>query len=144
MRSYSCVHGLDANGYLPPAENFIAEEQLFKPKPNGTPFLAQPGDIRNVLREAGNNFTPMWFHQGIDLVIFNICSEAVRQAFAALHRSGHLIPPQTLEDWERQCKMWILLFRRLLRCVWRPRREIRRWWCGRFVYPDGLGRRVLQ
>jgi hypothetical protein len=48
------VHGLDANNYLPPAENFIAEEQMFKPR------------------------------------------------VAALHQAGHLTPPPTLEDWERQ------------------------------------------
>src|ERR1017187_2785015 len=73
------VHGLDQRGdYLPASANFIAEEQLFKANPNGTPA---PSDIRNLLRLAATNFRPMWFHQGTDLAIFNTCSEAVRQAF---------------------------------------------------------------
>jgi hypothetical protein len=102
------VHGLDERGdYLPASADFIAEEQMFKPSPNGT---AAPSAIRNLLRRAATDFRPMWFHQGWDLAIFNTCSEAVRQAFAALHRAGRLTPPQSLQDWERHCRMWVLMY----------------------------------
>jgi hypothetical protein len=92
------VHGLNDRGYLPASADFIAEEQMFKPSPNG---VATPHAIRSLLRSAGSNFRPMWFHQGCDLVIFNTVSEAVRQAFSTLHQAGQLTPPQSLHDWER-------------------------------------------
>ena len=102
------VHGLDESGdYLPPAADFIAEEQMFKPRPEGT---ASPDTIRERLRLAADNFAPMWFHQGLDLAIFNTCSEAVRQAFALLHRARRLTPPGSLQDWERHCRMWVLMY----------------------------------
>ena len=102
------VHGLDGNGYWPPADNFIAVEQMFKPNPIDPNF--QPHHIRNDLDALGDDFRPFWFHQGWNLAIFNTCSEALRQAFAQLHQAGTITPPQTLQDWERHCKMWVLMY----------------------------------
>jgi hypothetical protein len=103
------VHGLDERGdYLPPSADFIAEEQMFKPSQQG--ISVAPGAMRDLLRKAGASFKPMWFHQGFDLAVFNTCSEAVRQAFAVLHRAGRLTPPQNLQDWERHCRMWVLMY----------------------------------
>jgi hypothetical protein len=103
------VHGLDERGdYLPPSADFIAAEQMSKPNQQG--ISVAPGAIRNLLQQAGTSFKPMWFHQGLDLAIFNTCSEAVRQAFAVLQRAGRLTPPQNLQDWERHCRMWVLMY----------------------------------
>lgn len=100
------VHGLDERGCLPASADF-AEEQMFKTNPNG---VITPRAIRNLLRSAGSDFRPMWFHQGCDLAIFNTVSDAVRQAFSTLHRAGQLTPPQSIHDWERHCRMWVLMY----------------------------------
>ena len=48
------VHGLNGQGdYLPPAAEFTAEEQMARAIP------VNPDTIRDVLRQAGTNFTPM-------------------------------------------------------------------------------------
>jgi hypothetical protein len=46
----------------------------------------------------------------MNLAVFNTVSSAVKQAFAVLQRSGHLPPPQNLDDWERHARMWVLIY----------------------------------
>ena len=37
-------------------------------------------------------------------------SEGMRQAFAVLHQERRLRPPESLQDWERHCRMWVLMY----------------------------------
>jgi hypothetical protein len=102
------ITGLAANGeYLPASDTFGATERLLGVHLKGQ---ATPANIRHVLRECAEGFNPFWFHQGLNLALFNTVSEAVKQAFAGLQKSGHLAPPQTLADWERHARMWVLIY----------------------------------
>jgi hypothetical protein len=100
------VPGVDQNGYLPATNQFMAAEQIL-----GVHLKAvEPKDLQGVLAECSGKHAPFWFHQGIDLAIFNMLEEGVKQAFRALHKAGKLRQPQTLEDWERHAKMWVLIY----------------------------------
>jgi len=101
------IHGMTNGEYDPPSETFIASERLLGFHLRGQ---ASPQNIRDYLNACAQRFQPFWFHQGFGLAVFNTVTEAARQAFALLQRSGHLLPPQTLEDWERHAKMWVLTY----------------------------------
>jgi hypothetical protein len=100
------VSGMTATGYSPASGTFAAGEQLLGVQLKNEPI--QPANIRDYLRNCGNQFTPVWFHQGLGLSVFNTVSEAARQAFALLQQSGQLPSPRTLNDWERHARMWVL------------------------------------
>lgn len=71
-----------------------------------------PQTIRGDLSVYANKFNPFWFHQGIDLGIFNLFDAFLKAAIGYLHQAGSLKPerPQSLEDWERQMRMSILVY----------------------------------
>ncbi len=102
------VPGVDQNGYLPATNEFSASERI------GFHLLTEarmlPADIPRFLAERVAAHDPFWFHQGIDLAVFNTLSGGVRAAFRLLHDAGKLNAPETLEDWERHAKMWVLLY----------------------------------
>ena len=100
------VHGLLATGYQPASDTFIAAEQLLGVHLKNEQI--SPANIRDYLRSCASQFRPFWFHQGFGLPVFNTVSEAARQAFVLLQQSGQLSPPQTLDDWERHARMWVL------------------------------------
>jgi len=54
---------------------------------------------------------PFWFHQGYDLVTFNMIDATLKEAFKYLFAShpNHSLP-ETLEDWEKHLKMTILTY----------------------------------
>ena len=101
------VHTMTNGEYDPPSETFTASERLL-----GFHLRDQTSaqNIRDYLRQRAQLFQPFWFHQGFGLAVFNTVTEATRQAFALLQRSGHLTPPRSLEDWERHAKMWVLTY----------------------------------
>jgi hypothetical protein len=102
------IHGLTPTGeYQDPADTFVASERLLGVHLQGH---ATPANVREFLQHYSKQFTPFWFHQGMGLALFNTMSEAVRQAFAALQQAGRLQAPQTLADWERYAKMWVLIY----------------------------------
>lgn len=102
------IDGLTPTGeYQRPADTFNASERLLGVHLQGQ---STPANVREFLRRRSNQFTPFWFHQGLDLALFNTVSEAVRQAFAALQQAGRINAPQTLADWERYAKMWVLIY----------------------------------
>jgi|HubBroStandDraft_1064217.scaffolds.fasta_scaffold360291_1 hypothetical protein len=69
-----------------------------------------PSNTREHLRSRALQFAPFWFHQGIDLNVFNILSEAARQAFAHLQQNGSPQQPESLDEWERYARMWVLIY----------------------------------
>lgn len=102
------VPGLTATGYSPSSDTFAATEQLLGVQLKNEQI--SPANIRDYLRNCTSQFRPCWFHQGFGLHVFNTVSEAARQAFAILQQSGQLPPPQTLDDWERHARMWVLSY----------------------------------
>ena len=102
------IHDMAENGeYLHHQETFIASERLLGVHLKGQ---ATPENIRAVLRNGSDGFNPFWFHQGMNLAVFNTVSAAVKQAFASLQRAGYLPTPHDLADWERHAKMWVLIY----------------------------------
>ena len=101
------VHGITDEEYDPPSETFKASERLLGFHLRGQ---ASPQNIRDYLADRARCFDPLWFRQGFGLTVFNTVTEAVRLAFIVLQGSGSLGPPQTLEDWERHAKMWVLIY----------------------------------
>jgi len=101
------VLGMTNGEYDAPSERFEASERLlgFHLKDK-----AEPGNVRPFLQTLADQFDPFWFHQGINLAVFNTVSGSVKQAFNALQRGGYLKQPQTLADWERHAKMWVLIY----------------------------------
>jgi hypothetical protein len=93
--------------YDPPSSTFSASERLLGVQLKG---VTSPKYIRDYLRQRADAFAPFWFHQGIDLKVFNVVSDAVRQAFLALQADRHLNRPQSLEEWERYVRMWVLIY----------------------------------
>lgn len=102
------IPDLAADGeYLPATETFMASERLLGVHLKGH---ATPKDIRTVLRNFAEASNPFWFHQGLNLAVFNTVSTAVKQAFAVLQGAGRLPRPQNLADWERHARMWVLIY----------------------------------
>jgi hypothetical protein len=99
------VHGVSSAGYDPPTDTFAASERIQFHLPT-----VAPGHLREMLRTLANQHAPFWFHQGMDLAVFNTLSEGIKVSFRALHAANKLSPPQTLQDWERHAKMWVLMY----------------------------------
>jgi hypothetical protein len=88
-------------------DRFVASERLL-----GVHLIGQatPENVRQFLQDRAAAFSPFWFHQGFNLAVFNTVTEAVRRAFEALQGGGLVGPPQTLGDWERYAKLWVLTY----------------------------------
>jgi hypothetical protein len=99
----------DGSGYLPALENFVSSERLLGvhlPEEGVT----APAQVRQHLRKRAEMFAPFWFHQGLELRIFNTICEAARQAFYALQEAKLIERPNTLAEWARYVRFWILTY----------------------------------
>ena len=64
-----------------------------------------------MVAEKENNLEPFWFHQGFDLLTFNVLHASLKLAFKSLiqdHPKHKL--PKTLDEWEKHAKMQILMY----------------------------------
>jgi hypothetical protein len=70
-----------------------------------------PQDIRRVLKVLAKQFKPFWFHQGIDLITFNVLQEAIKSSFRFLceQHPDHDFP-KSLADWEKYLRMQVLMY----------------------------------
>ena len=102
------IHGINAitGEYDPPTDTFLASEEILGHHLNQIP----PAELRALLERRAAIYDPYWFHQTIDLAVFNTLEQGVKAAFKLLHEAGRLIHPQTLEDWEKHARMWVLMF----------------------------------
>lgn len=94
-------------GYLPDfRKEFICSEAFWK-----VAEKIDPLEIRSYLRVLEKQFTPVWFHQGIDLSTFNALESAIRSSFKLLceRHPNHDIP-NTIEGWAKHIKMQILMY----------------------------------
>jgi hypothetical protein len=119
------IPGVTETGYQTPSETFVASERLLGVHLKDESIT--PGNIRDYLGHRALQFAPFWFHQGIDLIVFNTLSEAARQAFADLQRGGSLQRPSNLIEWERYARMWVLIYGAYFEAFARTRRKV----CGR-------------
>ena len=92
--------------YLPAVREFIASEEILGHHLSDVP--AQ--QLREHLAQLARQYDPFWFHQSIDLAVFNTLQGKVKEAFRTLHQSSFLPRPNSLEDWERHARMWVLMF----------------------------------
>jgi hypothetical protein len=70
-----------------------------------------PDEIRNVLKVLAKQFKPFWFHQGIDLMTFNVLQESIKSTFKFLceQHPDHDFP-KTLAYWEKYLRMQVLMY----------------------------------
>ena len=100
------VHDLGQFEYRDFRKEFEAKEVFWDYFPD-----THPSEIRDVLRVRAKQFEPFWFHQGIDLLTFNLLESAVRAAFRSLCQCHprHEIP-RTLAEWIKHAKMQVLMY----------------------------------
>src|ERR1035437_4777643 len=80
------VHALqpETGEYMPPTNEFIASEQVL-----GVHLSAvAPAELRKRLADLAAAHNPFWFHQGINLAVFNTLEEGVKAAFRRLYQIG--------------------------------------------------------
>ena len=100
------VYGLGHFGYRDCRKEFEQKEAFWGYFPD-----TQPSEIRDVLHVRAKQFDPFWFHQGTDLLTFNVLQSALDSSFKALCQCHprHEIP-RTLEEWSKHARMKILMY----------------------------------
>lgn len=105
------VHGLapDGSGYLHASDKFEASERLLGVhlRDEG---ITSPKQVREHLGRRSEQFAPFWFHQGLELRVFNTICEATRQAFLGLQQAKLLERPSTLREWAQYVRFWVLTY----------------------------------
>jgi len=89
-------------------KEFVAVDCLWQ----NPPWWINPQTFREFLSNCAARFEPYWFHQGIDLGIFNLLEAFLKAALSSLYKSGLFEHecPQTLIDWEKQVRMSVLMY----------------------------------
>ncbi len=100
------VHKLGRFGYLDIRKEFSCDDQFWEHFKS-----VHPSEIRKVLKVRAKQFNPFWFHQGIDLLTFNVFEETIKLSFRLLceKHPDHDIPT-TLEEWSKHVRMQILMY----------------------------------
>jgi hypothetical protein len=101
------IYGLDDHGnYQDFRREFKCTEEFWKYFPG-----ISKTNIKSVLEVLEKKFEPFWFHQGVDLLTFNILHDNVKNAFRILiqeHPDQKF--PDSLSEWEKFVKMQILMY----------------------------------
>lgn len=102
----SNVHKPGRFGYLNITKEFASSEEFW-----GYFKEVDPSEIRKVLKVMAKQFEPFWFHQGFDLLTFNVLQSAIKSSFKLLcqQHPDHDIP-QTLEEWAKHVRMQLLMY----------------------------------
>ncbi|MFO0357405.1 MAG: hypothetical protein ACK50A_10635 [Sphingobacteriaceae bacterium] len=101
------IHALDPKiGYTDVRKEFKSTEELKNYFPN-----IDPANFKSTIAELENKLEPFWFHQGFDLMTFNILHSSLKLAFKSLiqNHPKHKLPT-TLEEWVKHSKMQILMY----------------------------------
>jgi hypothetical protein len=100
------THNSGRFGYLDIRKDFFCRERFWH-------YFEEtdPSEIRKVLKVMAKQFNPFWFHQGIDLLTFNILEASVRSSFKLLceQHPDHDIP-KTLDEWAKHIRMQVLMY----------------------------------
>jgi hypothetical protein len=102
----SNVHGLGKFGYTNTTKKYSSSEEFWNYFPD-----CKPKEIRRVLKVLSKQFKPFWFHQGVDLITFNVFQDMLKSAFKLLCQShpDHDFP-RSLKDWEKYLHMQVLMY----------------------------------
>jgi len=70
-----------------------------------------PDEIRRALKVRAKQFQPFWFHQGFDLITFNVLQDALKSSFKFLceQHPDHDFP-KSLADWEKYLRLQVLMY----------------------------------
>jgi hypothetical protein len=101
------IYDIDANGnYCNFKKEFKCTEEFWKYFRSSSKL-----SIKTDLEILEQEFNPFWFHQGLDLITFNVLHENIKNAFRVLMQGhpGHALP-NNLAEWEKFVKMQILMF----------------------------------
>jgi hypothetical protein len=93
-------------GYLDFRKEFECSETFW-------PYFkdVDPSEIRKDLKVRAKQLNPFWFHQGIDLITFNVLQASIKSSFKLLceQHPDHDIPT-TLEEWVKHVRMQVLMY----------------------------------
>jgi hypothetical protein len=100
------VYKLGQFGYLDFRKDYQVTEEFWRYFPN-----IDASEIRDHLKVIAKQFQPFWFHQGIDLLTFNVLQEAIKSAFRLLcqQHPRHDIPV-TLQEWSQHARLQVLMY----------------------------------
>jgi len=100
-------YGLDKYGYIDFRKEYKSTEELWTYFPNAK----TPEELKAALTKLEENLDPFWFHQGFDLVTFNVLHASLKLAFKNLinNHPKHKLPA-SLQEWEKHAKMQILMY----------------------------------
>ncbi len=69
-----------------------------------------PPLVKPVIEALANDFNPFWFHHSIGLTDFNILKSFLKQSLQIISKENNRLVPTTLEDWEKQVRMSVLVY----------------------------------
>ncbi len=100
------THRLGRFGYLDIDKNYSCTEHMYGPLKD-----IDPSEVQKLLEVQAKQFQPFWFHQGLDLLTFNVLESSIKSSFKLLceHHPDHRIPT-SLEEWSKHVKMQILMY----------------------------------
>lgn len=87
-------------------KDFKSTEELSKKLPE-----IKESDYQKSFSIIENKLEPFWFHQGFDLMTFNVMHAFTKNAFKYLinNHPSHKLPTD-LQEWEKHIKMQILMY----------------------------------
>ena len=99
------VYALENGKYTDFRKQFKFSEELWKYFPNSTKdTIKRDLEAREIVLE------PHWFHQGFDLITFNVLHVGIKYSFKYLvqHHPKHSLP-DNLGEWKKHIKMQLLM-----------------------------------
>ena len=100
--------GIGLYGYLDFNKNYTCIEHMYL----GEPLKGiHASELQRYLGVRAKQFSPFWFHQGLDLFTFNILQSSIKSSFKLLceQHPDHKIP-NSLEEWSKHVKMQVLMY----------------------------------
>jgi hypothetical protein len=115
------IHSMDerTGKYGAPTETFECSERILGHHLKSV----EAAKLRAHLRTVAEGYRPFWFHQSIDLAVFNLLGEGSKAAVRVLQDAKLVPKPLTLADWEKHARFWILLFEAYFQAFERPNEQ---------------------
>jgi hypothetical protein len=100
------THKFGKFGYLDIDKKYTCIEHMYGPLKE-----IDPSEVRRLLGVQAKQFQPFWFHQGLDLLTFNVLESSIKSSFKLLceQHPDHRIPT-SLDEWSKHVRMQILMY----------------------------------
>ena len=100
------VWDLKKGKYCDFRKEFKSTEEFWNYFPN-----ISHSEIKQTIEKREKHFEPFWFHQGFDLITFNVLHLFIKNAFKVLitEHPEHKFP-SNIKEWEKHVKMQILMY----------------------------------